>query len=127
MRNNFFLKLPLTQESLLAKIKEEKKFGYVQCDLGVPNGLKHKFSNFPPIFKNFNVGPAFIGDLMSDDAIENDVLKQPKRMLISGFKLENATAIIRLLNFYLSLGLKCRKVYRIVQYTPKKSFNKFVE
>ena len=66
VRNNFPFKLPLTQESLLTKIREHKLFGYVQCDLEVPDGLKYKFSNFPPIFKNFNVSRADIGDYMRD-------------------------------------------------------------
>ena len=56
VRNSFPFKLPLKQESLLAKIREEKFFGYVQCDLEVPDGLKHKLSNFPPTFKDFKVG-----------------------------------------------------------------------
>ena len=47
--------------------------------------------------------------------------------LISGFKLENGTIITLLLNFYLSLSLKCNKNYRFVQYAPKKSFNFFVQ
>ena len=127
VRNNFPFKLPLTQESLLTKIREDKLFGYVQCDLEVPDGLKYKFSNFPPIFKNFNVSRADIGDYMRDYAIDNDLLKQPQRMLISSFKLENGTVITPLLNFYLSLGLKCTKIYRFVQYTPKKCFNNFVQ
>ena len=55
VRSNFPFKLPLTQDSLLAKIREDKLFGYVQCDLEVPDGLKYKFSNFHPILKNFNV------------------------------------------------------------------------
>ena len=119
VRNNFPFKLPLTQESLLTKISEDKLFGYVQCDLEVPEGLKYKFSSFPPIFKNFNVSRADIGDYMKDYAIDNDLLKQPQRMLISSFKLENGTVITPLLNFYLSLGLKCTQIYRFVQYTPK--------
>ena len=127
VRNNFPFKLPLTQESLLTKVREDKLFGYVQCDLDVPDGLKYKFSNFPPIFKNFNVSRADIGDYMRDYAIDNDLLKQPQRMLISSFKLENGTVITPLLNFYLSLGLKCTKIYRFVQYTPKKCFNNFVQ
>ena len=127
VRNNFPFKLPLTQESLLTKIREDKLFGYVQCDLEVPDGLKYKFSNFPPIFKNFNVSRADIGDYMRDYAIDNDLFKQPQRMLISSFKLENGTVITPLLNFYLSLGLKCTKIYRFVQYTPKKCFNNFVQ
>ena len=127
VRNNFPFKLPLTQESLLTKIREDKLFGYVQCDLEVPDGLKYKFSNFPPIFKNFNISRADIGDYMRDYAIDNDLLKQPQRMLISSFKWENGTVITPLLNFYLSLGLKCTKIYRFVQYTPKKCFNNFVQ
>ena len=127
VRNNFPFKLPLTQESLLAKIREDKLFGYVQCDLAVPDGLKNKFSKFPPIFKNFNVSRADIGDYMRDYAIDNDLLKQPQRMLISSFKLENGTVITPLLNFYLSLGLKSTKIYRFVQYTTKKCFNNFAQ
>ena len=127
VRNNFPFKLPLTQESLLTKIREDKLFGYVQCDLEVPDGLKYKFSNFPPIFRNFNVSRADIGYYMRDYAIDNDLLKQPQRMLISSFKLENGTVITQLLNFYLSLGLKCTKIYRFVQYTPKKCLNNFVQ
>ena len=38
VRNNFPFKLTLTQEPLLAKIREDKLFGYVQCDLEVPDG-----------------------------------------------------------------------------------------
>ena len=64
---------------------------------------------------------------MREYAIENNLLKQPQRMLISSFKLENGTIITPLLNFYLTLGLKCTKIYRFVQYKPKKCFNNFVQ
>ena len=119
VRKNIPFKLPMKQESMLAKIRDGKMFGYVQCDLEVPDGLKYKLSNFPPIFKNFNVSRADIGDYMREYAIENNLLKQPQRMLISSFKMENGTIITPLLNFYLSLGLKCTNIYRFVQYTPK--------
>ena len=64
---------------------------------------------------------------MRDSAIDNDLLKQPQRLLISSFRLENGTVITPLLNFYLSLGLKCTKNYHFVQYTPEKCFNNFVQ
>ena len=32
-----------------------------------------------------------------------------------------------LLNFYLKLGLKCTKIYRLVHYTPEKCFKNFVQ
>ena len=68
-----------------------------------------------------------IGDYMRDYAIDNGLLKQLQRMLISSFKLENGTVITPLLNFYLSLGLKCTKIYRFAQYAPKNCFNNFVQ
>ena len=99
----------------------------MQCDLIVPDELKPTFSNFPPIFKNIDVSRNDIGEYMKNYAEENDLLKNPQRMLISSFKLENGTIITPLLNFYLSLGLRCTKIYRFVEYTPRKCFNKFVQ
>ena len=64
---------------------------------------------------------------MRDYAVENNLLKQPQRILISSFNLENGTIITPLLNFYISLGLKCTKIFRFVQYTPRKCFNTFVQ
>ena len=64
---------------------------------------------------------------MREYAIGNNLLKQPQRMLISSFKSENGTIITPLRNFYLSLGLKCTKIYRFIQYTPKKCFKIFFQ
>ena len=61
VRKNFPYKLPLSSEKLLARIEENNLFGYVQCDLEVPEELRKRFANFPPIFKNFNVGRENIG------------------------------------------------------------------
>ena len=64
---------------------------------------------------------------MRDYAVERKLIKQPQRMLISSFNLENGTIITPLLNFYISLGLKCTRIYRFVQYTPIKCLNTFVQ
>ena len=47
VRKKLPFKLPMKQESLLAKMRDGKMFGceYVECDLEVPEGLKYKFSN----------------------------------------------------------------------------------
>ena len=63
---------------------------------------------------------------MKDYAVENSLLEQPQRMLISSFILENGTIITPLLNFYKSLGLKSARIFIFVQYTPRKCFNTFV-
>ena len=54
-------------------------------------------------------------------------MAQPRRMLISSFILTNGTIITPLFLFYLQLGLVCKKIHRIVQYTPRKSFGNFVQ
>ena len=68
-----------------------------------------------------------LGNICKNYAIENDLLKHPQRMLISSFKLENGSIITPFFNFYMKLGLQCTKVYRFVQYLPRKCFNKFVQ
>ena len=111
----------------MEQIRSGKMFGYVQCDIEVPEELKKKFANFPPIFKNTNVGRHDIGSLMQDYAEKKGLLCQPRKMLISSYFLGNGTLITPLLLFYLDLGLICKKIYRFVEYTPVKCFNKFVQ
>ena len=101
-------------------------FGYVQCDLAVPDELKSKFAIFPPTFKNTEVGRNDIENYMKNYAIENETLKYPQKTLISSFKLENGTVITPLFNFYMESGLQCSKIYRFVQYSPRKCFSIFV-
>ena len=111
----------------MQNIRNETMFGYVQCDLSVPVELKAKFSNFPPNFTNIDDTKNDIGEYMKTYAEENDLLKQPQGMLISGFKLNNGTLITSLFSFYLDLGLQCTKTHRFVQYTPYEVFNSFVQ
>ena len=102
-------------------------FGYVQCDIVVPEELREKFANFPPILKNANVGRHDIGLLMKDYAEKEWLLCQPRKMLISRYFHENGTLITHLLLFYLDLELVCKKIYRFVEYIPVKCFNNFVQ
>ena len=127
LRESFPYKRPLREESLLEQIRSGNLFGYVQCDIEVPEELKKKFANFPPIFKNTNVGRHDIGSLMQDYAEKEGLLSQPRKMPISSYFLENGTLITPLLLFYLDLGLVCKKIYRFVEYTPVKCFNKVVQ
>ena len=116
-----FLQTPFWQK------KDGSLFGYVHCGLVVPDELNLKFANFPSIFKNSEVERKDKEDHMENYATENKGLKNPQRMLISSFKLENGTVITPLSNFYLELGLQCSKFYRFVQYFPRKCFKNFVQ
>ena len=96
-------------------------FGYVQCDIEVPQKLRVNFPNFPPIFKNTLVSKNDIADLMKTYAEEDGILSQPRKMLISSFTLRNGTLITPLLLFYLQLGLVNTKIHRFVEYTRQNS------
>ena len=127
VRKNFPYKLPLSSETLLTRIHEDKLFGYVQGDLEVPEDLRKRFANFPPIFKNCDVGRDNIGKYMLEHAEKNTLLLKLQRMMISSNIINNGIVITPLLMFYLKLGLRCTKIRRFIEYTPQKDFNGFVQ
>ena len=93
----------LAAEQLLEEIKKGKLFGYVQCDTEVPEFLRSKLDNFPPIFKNILVSKNDIGDLMKTYAEEEVIMSPPRKMLISSFTLQNGTLITPLLLFFFKI------------------------
>ena len=111
----------------MQEIKSGRLFGYVQCDLKIPEHLKSYFANFPPIFKNTVVSRNDIGDLMKENAEKEGIMSQPRRMLILSFHIKNGSIITPLLLYYLHLGSDCTKIHQFVQYIPKKGFNSFVQ
>ena len=127
LQTNFPYQLPLSEERLMQEIKSRTLFGYVQCDLKVPEHMKAYLANFPPIFKNTVVSRNDIGVLMKEYGEKEGIMSQPRRMLISSFHLKNGTFITPLLLYYLHLGLECTKIHRFVQYTPKKCFSSIVQ
>ena len=69
LHGSFRNKMLLRQENqrrLLEKVKSGSLLGYVQCDIEVPEKLPEAFANFPPIFKNINVGGDDIGPLKKE-------------------------------------------------------------
>ena len=63
IREHFPYRRSLAAEQLLEEIKEGKLFGYVLCDIELPEKLTGNFANFPPIFGNTLVSKSDIGDL----------------------------------------------------------------
>ena len=93
IREHFPYRRSLAGEQLLEEIKKGKLFG----DFGVPENLRSKFNNFPPIFKNTLIGKSDIGDLMKNYAEEERLLSHPRKMSISSFTLQKGTLITLLL------------------------------
>ena len=99
LRKNFPYRRPLSETGLMQGIIDERLSGYVQCDIEVPEHLRDSFSNFPPIFKNTAVSRDDIGIPMRQYAEKENIMVQPRRMLISSFVLTNGTIINPLLLF----------------------------
>ena len=108
-------------------MKEGNLFGYVQCDIEVPENLRKNFANFPPVFKNTLFSKKDIGDLMKTFPEEEGIMSPPRKMLISSVTLHNGTLITPLLLLYQHLCLVCTEIHSFVEYTPKKCFNSFVQ
>ena len=119
IRKHFPYRRSLAAEQLLDETKEGKLFGYVQCDIEVPENLRSIFVTFPPVFKNPSVSKSDTGDLMKNYAAER-LLSQPRKTLISVFTLQNGTFITPLLLFYLQLGLVVTQTRRLSSALQKK-------
>ena len=117
---------PIAENKLIEDIKSGLKFGVVDCSIEVPECLREKFIKFPPFFKNCEVSLEDIGQHMKDFAHEHNLLKKPRRMLISSFCLQWGPVITPLLQFYLEKGLVLNQVYWFIQYPPDKCFDSFV-
>ena len=121
-RKNFPYRRPLSEEGLLQGVIDGQLFGYVQCDIEVPEHLRDYFSNFPPIIKNTAVSRVDNGNLTKQYAEKGNIMVQPRRMLISCFILTNGTIINPLLLFFLQLGLVCRKIHWFCSIHSQKVF-----
>ena len=75
---NFPYRHPLSEEGLLHGIIDGRLFGYVQCDIEVPEHLPEYFFNFLPIFKNTAVSRDDIGNLMKQYAEKENIMVQSR-------------------------------------------------
>ena len=71
---------PLSKNALIEKIKRGDLFGVVDCSLEVPEHLYPYFEDFPPIFKNCEVGRDNIGVHMKEFAERHKLLSKPRKM-----------------------------------------------
>ena len=115
-------KLP---HQLLKEVTEETCFGYVEVDIRVPEHLKEKFAEMPPIFKNTDISLDDIGPHMREFAKRNKIMTRPRRSLIGSFFGEKILLSTPLLKFYLEEGLEVTKVYQAFQWLPKSCFAGF--
>ena len=99
--------------------------GFVECDIHVPIKLQDKFSEMAPIFKNTDVSRDNLSNDMREFAKRHGHFKRPQCMLVGSLKATKILLLSELVRWYLNHGLKISKIYQLIEYTPKKSFEAF--
>ena len=101
----------LTQEQIIKYIKDGHLFGFVECDIHVPEHLKDYFSEMTIIIKNTEVSLKDVGQHMQEYAKEHNIKDVPRRLLIGLYFGKKIGLAIPLLKWYLEHRL-------IIVFTP---------
>ena len=117
----------INTDTIVQAVLDKTLFGLVYCDLHVPDDLKTRFKDFPPIFKNTDVTIDDIGPHMREYAEREGLMKTPRRTLISSFWAKNILLATPLLHWYLEHGLVVTAVHEIVEYSPQPVFEAFAD
>ena len=122
-----FQKTRPSERDILDAVRQGTFFGFVECDLRVPEGLRAEMADFPPIFKKVQVDRSHVGPLMRGYCEEWGFLKRPSNLLISSFTGVKQFVFTPLLKYYLSKNLEVTKIYSCTQFAPKVVFGKLVD
>ena len=120
-------KWEMTQQKVLENSVEGNLFGIVECDISVPEHLRSYFAEMQPIFKNANISRDDIGEFMYCYAVQHEILKKPRRLLIASFYGEKIVLATPLLQWYLKHGLVVSHIYQSIQYDPSPCFASFAD
>lgn len=123
----FYKKGFMTEKQIIADVEKGVLFGLVQVDIETPEHLKDHFKEMTPIFKNIEVSIEASGEHMHTFAVENNLFKPAKRMLIGSYFAEKILFGTPLLQWYLEHGLVVTKVHQVIQYDPDNTFQSFVD
>jgi G:T-mismatch repair DNA endonuclease (very short patch repair protein) len=117
----------LSEKQIITEVKEGTLFGMVECDLHVPEELYDVFSEFQPVIKHAYVSRDDIGDHMRNFAETKKLLKKPTKTLLCSYFAKRILLATPLLQWYLKHGLIVTRIYQVIQYNPRKCFQKFGE
>ena len=131
--NSMIFDLSTSTSDIIDLVKNNKFFGAVECDLKIPDSWTHNditpfdyFSEFAPIFRTCSVDMSDIGEHMKTFMKENNISSKPRKTLVAGMYAEKILLATPLLKFYIDHGLVISHVYKVIEFEPKKCFEKFV-
>ena len=117
-----------TEDDILTAIRNNEIFGFVMCSVSVPAEIENRFTDFPPLFCNVDVGFEHIGEHMQAYCKEKNIkYNKPRRMLVSGLHAKNMLFSTDLLAYYMQLGLVVYDVTEVTEYCRKRPFRDFID
>ena len=116
-----------SERDILDAVRNGTFYGFVECDIRVPDHLRAGMADFPPIFKKVEVDRTHVGPLMKGYCEEWGFLKRPSNLLISSFTGVKQLVFTPLLKYYLSKNLEVTKIYSCIQFAPKVVFGKLLD
>ncbi|KAE9136525.1 hypothetical protein PF010_g1632 [Phytophthora fragariae] len=116
---------------IVEDIKNDKIFGFLECDIQTPEHLKQYFGEMTPIFKNTLINctdESIIGKHMYDyNQIREKSRSKPARKLIGSYFGEKILIYTPLLKWYLSHGMEITQTYSFIKASSHKAFAPFME
>ena len=116
----------VTMSDIIEGVRSGLFYGFLECDLHVPEALYGKFEGFPPLFSNHDVTPADVGPVMGQYIKDKSIKIVSRRLLISGMAAKGLLLNSRLLAYYLSLGLVITRISQTIEFVAKACFKEFV-
>ena len=125
-RTHTHFKKYLNQNQIIQYIQDDRLFGFVECDIEVPDHLKDYFSEMTPIFKNTEVSLNDVGQHMQEYAKEQKIKDIPHHLLIGSYFGKKIGLSTPLLKGYLNHGLVITHIYTVIKYIPNSALNSFM-
>ena len=116
----------VNQDKLLSAVKNDELYGFLEVDIHVPDHLVEVFKEMPPLFCNSEVDFDDMGNFMQNYLRVNQLSTKPRHLLISGMKAEKILLSSPYLKWLLDHGLQVTHIYQVVEYTPLRCFEEFV-
>ncbi|KAL4111622.1 hypothetical protein PRIC1_003300 [Phytophthora ramorum] len=118
-------------DGIIDDIKNDKIFGFLECDISTPEHLKEYFSEMTPIFKNTVIDcedQNTIGLHMYDYNLSRESGRaKPARKLIGSYFGEKILVYAPLLKWYLAHGMEVTKTHSFIKASSHKAFSPFMD
>ena len=116
------------QDEIIQNVLNDKRFGFFEVDIEVPEQKRKRFSEFCPLFVISEVPEDQIPQHMKNYKINTGrkMIKNNKKLL-GVMKTEKILLYSPLLKWYLNHGLQVTKIHRYISYTSGRPFKWFPE